>query len=249
MGEIKLLHKIKYSYLINNIFAENSSEIKSPLVLNVISDNEITFTLEPKIKDNVKLMDIIKFNVFIKNTSSTPIDCFYIKLNCEDTVYYLADTLINTNTGKYYPSSDWQNSYSKTESIAPNESLNLTYVLQVVKGSSNYLSSPIDIYNSAQSSSVKSNISSLYISQAALNISSSVDKKIVYIENCGNIISDYFMYKYKIPSGTIYKRSTINSTPFADITYYKLGSYAFFKIGPLPVSTPLNIKILNIIFE
>lgn len=252
MSQLSIYHNLVYSYLINNEPSQVSSAPADPLIINIISDSDILFTLSPAEIYDVKWKQLLKLNVSVTNLSQSVISSFNIKLNEVNNLSYIGGTLINSNTGVYYPCIDWENNYCITDSIAPGSTLNLNYFLTPIpdRNSESYIISPIDAYNSTETPSTHTtNNSYIHLSEQKLIMTPNIARDRVFIENRGTITSSPFTYKYLPPSGYIFSGAFLSETPYHDIQSIKFGSYYIFKIGSLPVSTPNDNKILTIIFS
>lgn len=252
MNKAAISYKYTYSYPINNSNSTVSNISGIPLDIEILSAPNISFTLSPPEIYNIKWQDKLKFNVLIKNESASLINDFNIKLISSDNLTYIKGTLMNSDTGAYYPCVDFENNYCITESIAPYETLNLNYYLMPLPDSSqeSYINNPLKVCNSTEIPSLQTtNNSYIYLSQQKLVINTNESGNIIFIENRGTINSSTFIYKYMPPADLLYSRAFLSGIPFQNIVISKLGSYYLFKIGPLPTSTPQSIKILTLIFS
>lgn len=252
MSTEEILYKYGYSYKINYSYSTVPTLPGTPINIEILPSPNISFIISPTEIYNAKWQDQIKFNVSIRNESSSIIENFNINLTTSANLTYVSGTLMNSNTGIYYPCTNLETNYCITESIAPNSILNLNYYLMPLPDSNteSFINNPLTAYNTTKTPSLQNtNYSYIYLSQQKLVINKSPDGMFVYIENRGTINSLTFTYKYAPPPYSKYFNAYLSGIPFTNITVSKLGSYYLFKIGPLPVSTPNNRKILVILFS
>lgn len=252
MSQLSIYHNLVYSYLINNETSQISYAPADPFIINIISDSNILFTLSPADIYNVKWKELLKLNVSVTNLSQSVISSFNIKLNEVNNLSYVGGTLVNSHTGVYYPCIDWENNYCITDSIAPGATLNLNYFLTPLPDSNHesYIISPFDAYNSTETPSTHTtNNAYIHLSEQKIVITPNTTGNLVFIENRGTITSAPFTYKYLPPTDLVFSGAFLLGIPYLDIQSLKLGSYYVFKIGPLPVSTPNDLKPLTLIFS
>ncbi|WP_294152882.1 hypothetical protein [uncultured Clostridium sp.] len=252
MSEISIYYNFDYSYPINNKLSRISSISSSPLVINIISDSSILFTLAPDKIFNVKWNQMLKLTVSVTNTSQSVIDSFNLKLNKDENLIYIGGTLVNSDTGVYYPCIDWESTFCITESINPGEVLNINYYL-TPKSNSSDKSYTKALFNASNTTNkpyaIKTNNSSIYLSEEKIIITTNNSNNLVFIENRGTINSSSFTYKYMTPDDLIYRGAYLSGNPFTDIQFLKLRDCYIFKIGSLPSSRADSPKILTLIFS
>lgn len=248
MSTIKTQVSGNFSYLVNNKLV-NSDMNSIFLFIDILTDDVIRMNLEPKSIKNAQIYTPYKFTLTAENITNETIEKLNLKLNADKNLKYVADSLVNRLTGRYYAGKNWREDYCNIEPLLPNETIVLDFYMEVYPSSEYYPSEKLLAYNSTSTSLDKSNDTFTTISEEKISISISNDRKEIYIENMGTIESDNFIYKYLIPSNTNYKSALLNGEKFNNISYSQLGSYAIFKIGSIPVSTKDIPKILTISFS
>lgn len=252
MSTIKTEISGKYSYIINDKYLVNSDMNSSVLFIDIFTEDIIKMTLEPKSIENAQIYSLYKFTLTAKNITNKTIENFNLKLNADENLKYLPDSLVNSSNGKYYPGKNWREEYCDIGVLSPQETIILDFYMEVSPLSEYYPSNSLQAYNSTSVSLDKSNDSFITISVAKISIKFSADRRKIYIENMGTIPSETFTYRYLIPSGSEYTSALLNGEVFNNISYSKFGSYAILKISSLPMSTMSTMstpKILTISFS
>lgn len=241
---IPITFELKFSYKVNDQFTTMSYRPSDPYYITINSINDINLILTPLTTDNIKWTDIMSYNLEIKNSSSSAIDNFAIKLDAPANLSYISETLVNAETGQFYPLIDWENEYGIIDTIPANSSLNFKYSMQINPNSGTSVISPVGFKNSGKLKGTTASNNSL------INIS---EPRIIYdnanytLQNTGTIPYS-FTYKFTIPPGQSYKYAMLDSTVFTNIIYRQLASYAILTVNSLPPQTSTTPNLLSITF-
>ena len=252
MSTTTISYEYSYSFPINRSTSTFSNIPGTPINIEIISTPSISFALSPSEIYDTKWQSKLRFDVSIKNDSLSVINNFNIKLITSDNLTYISGTLVNSDTGMYYPSTDWRNIYSVTESLAPGKTLNLNYYLMPMPNNNqeSYILNPLSVQNRTETPSIQtSNTSYVNLSEQKIVINKNPDGSLLFIENRGTIYSSTFIYRYEPPLNLIFSGAFLLGVPFLDISFYKLGGNYIFKIGPLPPGTPNTPKPLTLMFS